>query len=250
MYFTGAAAYPFGHGLSYTTFGYSEARLDRAATSADGHVRIEVDVTKTGPVAGANVVQVYASTPDAAAELERPAKRLVGLAKVFLEPGQTTSVSVPVTVADLAFFDERDGRFVVDPGRYRLEVGSSSRDIGRTADFAVTGRLAQRPVVLTARPVAAGDEPLGIAQRVIYQRGVVVLPRLTVAMNDDVRYGHRTPLPLPSGMTVSYRSQRPSVVVVEADNTLRTVGAGVTTVTATVEVGGVSVSTAFVIVVR
>lgn len=250
MYFTGDVAYPFGHGLSYTAFAHSAPTVDRSAVTADDTVTVSVDVTNTGPVAGAEVVQLYAATPAAAPELARPTRRLVGFRKVVVQPGQTVTVTMPVRVADLAFFDEASDRFVVDPGLYRLEVAASSGDIRGTADIAVTGELTPVPVVLTARPVAAGDEASGLTQRVVYPPGVEITPRLTVAMNDDTRYGFRAPDPLPAGLSVSYRTNRPSVVAVDDDGTIRTVAAGVATVTATVTDGAASVETTFTVVVR
>jgi beta-glucosidase len=125
---------------------------------------VTTSVTNTGPVTGAEVVQLYATTPDAPASAARPAKRLVGFAKVTVQPGQAVPVTLPVRVADLAFFDEQAGRYVVDPGRYGLELGSSNADIRQSVDLTVAGQLTAVPAVVTARPVAAGDS--GIAQQV------------------------------------------------------------------------------------
>jgi beta-glucosidase len=153
---------------------------------------------------------------------------------------------LPVRIADLAFFDA--DRFVVDTGGYRLAAGSSSMDIRSTVDFTVAGELTPVPVALTARPVIAGED--GISQRLTFPAGVEIAPRLTVAMNDDIRHGFGPGTPLPDGMTVAYRTNRPSVVTADPDGTVRTVGPGVGTVTAIVTVNGGSASTEFVVVVR
>jgi beta-glucosidase len=239
MYFPGPVAYAFGHGLSYTTFDYSPLRLDHDGVTADGTVSVSVDVTNSGAVAGAPVVQLYAVTPGAGGD--RPYRRLAGFRKVMVQPGQTVTVDLTVKVADLAFFDEAAGRFEVDQGLYRLEVGASSGDIRQTATVNVTGDLTPVPVVVTAHPGA-----------VVVTRGQAVDPRLTVAMNDDTLYGYRVEQPaqpLPAGLTVTYASNRPDVVAVDG-GTIRAVAKGVATVTVGVSQGATTISTTFALAVR
>jgi beta-glucosidase len=250
MYFTGTPSYPFGHGLSYTQFRYAPPRLDRTVASPDDTVTISVEVTNAGAVAGAEVVQLYVATPDSPAALARPARRLAGFAKVAIPPGQTRTVSMSVRMADLAFFAEDENRWVVDPGSYRFELGSSSADIRQTADVAVTGSLTPVPVVLTAHPVAADDA--GLVQRVVYRPGALVLPRLTVAMNDDRRYGYSTEgadPALPAAMAVHFTTNRPEVVSIDPAGAIRTTGPGVATVTATLTSTATSVTTSFTVAV-
>lgn len=115
--------FPFGYGLSYTTFGYG----DVAATNHARTVSVSVNVTNTGKREGAEVVQVYASYPNA--KVERCVKELKGFQKVTLAPGETKKVSVTVRVRDLAYWDEFIHRFRVDAGEYEFLVGSSSADI-------------------------------------------------------------------------------------------------------------------------
>ncbi|WP_460917255.1 fibronectin type III-like domain-contianing protein [Plantactinospora veratri] len=162
MYFDGEVSYPFGHGLGYSEFGYSGLRVDRRTVDADGTVRVGVEVTNTGRLPGAEVVQLYVSTPGAPAGRERPAKRLAGFEKVALRPKQTRRVEFRVPVADLAFFDERAGRYVVDPGPYAFQVGRSSADADRRLRAVVSVRGPLRPalsVVTATAPTLVSPVP-------------------------------------------------------------------------------------------
>jgi beta-glucosidase len=233
MYFTGDVAYPFGYGLSYTTFGYSDLRTESSTVDAAGTVRVSVDVTNTGTRPGAEVVQLYVATPPGR---QRPLERLAAFRKVTLSPGQTTTVDLVVPVRDLAFFDEAAGKNTVDSGRYELRLGTSSRDSARSAAVTVTGTLPDVPVTLTAAPA-----------QVFFAPNRVIEPHLTVALADDTLLA---PEKVPAGLTVRFTSNRPSVVAVTGAGTLRTVAPGVATITATATYGGGSVSTAFVVAVR
>ncbi len=253
QYFAGDVSYPFGYGGSYTTFGYSDLRVDRSAVDADDTIIAGVDITNTGPVAGAEVVQLYAASPSAAA-LQRPVKRLLSFLKIMLHPGQTARADFAVPVADLAYFDEKSGRFAVDTGRYELLVGDSSaqQDRRASASVAVSGALTERPATLTAAP-RAGSDPAGGGGRIVFRPGTTIEAQLTLAMTDDALYGYLgadRSRPLPDGCEVSYRSSRPSVLGVDGKATLRTVSPGVATVTATVRHPHGTVSTSFVVAVR
>jgi beta-glucosidase len=116
MYFEGEASYPFGHGLSYSDFRISHMRLQRGHVNANGQIVATASVANIGDVAGAEVVQLYVSTPHAPACLNRPKKRLRGFKKVFLNPGESKRLQFVVDVPSLAFFDEQLGRRVVDSG--------------------------------------------------------------------------------------------------------------------------------------
>ena len=135
--------FAFGHGLSYTSFDYGEARVSRGAMSAGGSVTVTVPVTNTGARDGAEVVQLYIAPPaDWIAipgsfedPLARPAKELKGFEKVYLKAGETRQVRFTVTEQDLSRFDEDDHAWVADHGIYRLLVGSSSADIRAEASL-------------------------------------------------------------------------------------------------------------------
>jgi beta-glucosidase len=122
-----AVTYPFGHGLSYTTFGYSDLSARVEGSGAATRVSVEVTVTNTGPRAGAEVVQVYVSDP--VATVLRPEQELKAFAKVLLEPGESTRVALDLSARDLSYWHTLLGRWVVEGGEFEVRVGASSRDV-------------------------------------------------------------------------------------------------------------------------
>ncbi|HET6301888.1 glycoside hydrolase family 3 C-terminal domain-containing protein [Microbacterium sp.] len=136
-------AFPFGHGLSYTTFAYGEAS---AAVTVDGDIEVAVAVTNTGPVAGREVVQVYTSLP--VSSVQRPPRELKAFASVALEPGETREVVVTVRRKDLAYWDIRTGGWVVERGAYAIEVAASSRDVRATTTVDIEGDPIRMPLTL------------------------------------------------------------------------------------------------------
>jgi beta-glucosidase len=131
-YFAGEPLYAFGHGLSYTRFGYSGLRLDRASAGADQSVRVTVTVTNQGQRAGDEVVQLYLR-PLASAH-GRVLKALRGFERVALQPGQSRELTFTVLPQrDLRRYDEQAGTYVVEPGAYEVQVGASSADIRANA---------------------------------------------------------------------------------------------------------------------
>ncbi|MBO4536753.1 MAG: glycoside hydrolase family 3 C-terminal domain-containing protein [Bacteroidales bacterium] len=127
--------FPFGHGLSYTTFEYGAPTVS-AKKTADGAVTVSVPVANTGTVAGAEVVQFYVSDPESS--VDRPVKELKGFCKVWLEPGETKSVSVDLTRESLSYFDAGNHRWTAEPGRFDVLVGASSADIRGSVSFELT----------------------------------------------------------------------------------------------------------------
>ncbi|WP_339308480.1 glycoside hydrolase family 3 N-terminal domain-containing protein [Paenibacillus sp. FSL R5-0519] len=121
--------YAFGYGLSYTTFEYSEPQLSDASMTAGDSVTVSVNVTNTGPYAGAEVVQMYIS--DVVSSLTRPAKELKGFAKVNLEPGETQTVEFRIGAEQLQYIG-RDLKPVVEPGQFHIHIGSSVNDTHMT----------------------------------------------------------------------------------------------------------------------
>ena len=125
-------AFPFGFGLSYTTFALSELDVAVTGSVADGNLAAEVTVTvaNTGPVAGAEVVQVYVRDVECSAA--RPVRELKGFAKVGLEPGESGQVTISLDQRAFSFWSELLGRWVVEAGEFAIEVGPHSRDLPLT----------------------------------------------------------------------------------------------------------------------
>lgn len=122
-----APLFPFGYGLSYTTFEYGEISADNKEYGKDDMINLSVVVTNKGTVAGAEVVQLYAS--QAKPKLMRPAKELKGFKKVFLQPGQSEVVRLSVPARDLAYFDEAAHEWIVDSDKFTLHCAASVSDI-------------------------------------------------------------------------------------------------------------------------
>ena len=117
--------FPFGHGLSYTTFTYRNARLDG--------LNVTVDVTNTGSRAGDEIVQLYVRDPQP--KIDRPIRELKGFARVSLQPGETKPVTFTLKPRDLAYFDVEGKQWKADAGAYEIELGASSRDIRGKATY-------------------------------------------------------------------------------------------------------------------
>ncbi len=126
MYFKGEPLYPFGFGLSYTTFAYSNLRLSAEHLPADGELTVSLDVTNTGDRAGDEVVQLYVKHLHSA--VEWPKKELKGFKRITLQPGETQTVTFPLKAASLAYWEVERQRWVVEPGTVQLMLGSSSAD--------------------------------------------------------------------------------------------------------------------------
>jgi beta-glucosidase len=135
-YFEGEPLYPFGHGLSYTRFEYSDLRLEPTGVGADQTVEVSLSVTNTGRRAGHEVVQLYARALDS--KVPMPLKQLSGFERVWLEAGEQRRVLFRLTPADsVSHYDVASKRFTVEPGEYEVEAGASSRDIRLAGRFRV-----------------------------------------------------------------------------------------------------------------
>ncbi|MCW3468302.1 glycoside hydrolase family 3 C-terminal domain-containing protein [Rhodococcus pyridinivorans] len=134
-------SFPFGHGLSYTTFEYSDA-----AVESDGDLTVHVTVTNTGGRAGAEVVQVYAGAPGSS--VARAPRELKGFTKVRLDSGESQRVAVSIRRDDLAYWDTRVDSWVVEGGTYSIDIGASSRDIRQTLTVDMTGDAVRIPLTM------------------------------------------------------------------------------------------------------
>ena len=128
--------FPFGYGLSYTRFQFTNLQLSASRIRSDGSLTVTVDVENVGQRAGDEVVQLYINDP--AASVTRPVKELKGFQRITLQPGQKKRVEFKLTSSDLGFYN-REMRFVVEPGEFRVMVGPNSEDLIESK-FEVSGR--------------------------------------------------------------------------------------------------------------
>lgn len=119
--------YPFGYGLSYTTFDYSNLNTDKKTYDQADTIQATFTLTNTGDREGAEVAQLYVSDP--VCSVMRPVKELKGFKKVFLKPGESRRITLDIPVSSLAFYSEAQSQFVVEPGEFILQLGASASDI-------------------------------------------------------------------------------------------------------------------------
>ena len=226
-YFNREVSYPFGYGLSYTTFEYSNPRISKSAITPNDVVTVSVDVKNTGRYSADEVVQIYVATPDSPASLERPAKRLKGFQRVTIPRGQTRTVSIEIPCSDLWFWDMEADRMTFDPGRYVFEIGSSSQDIRGTVTATMSGRLDRKLKTVWASADAS-----------VLRIGQTVKGSFSACMNDDS---------FENGLRGVWTSNNPAVATVTADGTVTARSMGVATITCTVTAGGVTKSDSFAV---
>ena len=135
MYFKGEPLYPFGYGLSYTTFRYSNLKTSSTRLATNGALTISVDVTNTGSRSGDEVVQLYVK--HLRSKVERPREELKGFQRITIEANQTKTVEIPLRDSALAFWDEKLSEFEVEAEPVSLMIGSSSSDIKLTTTVRV-----------------------------------------------------------------------------------------------------------------
>ena len=118
-------AFPFGFGISYTTYAYDNLQLDQNEINPDGTLRVSVDITNTGNIAGEEIAQLYVGYDGS--RVERPLQELKGFSKVYLTPGETKRVRFALAARQLAYYDELHTNWIVEPTLYTVYVGPSSR---------------------------------------------------------------------------------------------------------------------------
>ena len=126
-FFKGQPLYPFGHGLSYTTFTYANLRTSADSAGTNDTVLVSVDVTNSGQRSGDEVVQMYVE--HVGSSVERPIRDLRGYRRLTLEPGETRAVQLPLPISSLAYWDGNGHRWVVEADQVRIRIGASSADL-------------------------------------------------------------------------------------------------------------------------
>jgi beta-glucosidase len=126
--------FPFGFGLSYTTFSFTNLQVP-ATAAAGSTVLVNFDVTNTGSVAGAEVAQLYVSDPSA--KVSRPERELKGFEKVRLTPGETKHVTLNLDARAFSYWDATAHKWTIDPGKFVIRVGDSSESTPLHADLTI-----------------------------------------------------------------------------------------------------------------
>ncbi len=129
--------FPFGHGLSYTTFVYENLQIHKKTMSKDEKLLVTCDIKNTGIYPGAEVIQLYIQ--DVESSVERPFQELKGFLKIKLNPGEKKSVNFEITTQDLSFFDENNHCWTAEKGIFKILIGSSSRDIRLRGEIEFVG---------------------------------------------------------------------------------------------------------------
>lgn len=127
------ALFPFGHGLSYTTFTYGKPVASAKTMTADGTLTVSVPVKNAGSVAGKEIIQLYVG--DEKCSVLRPTKELKHFTKIALEPEEEKTVTFTITPGDLKFYDETASAWTLEPGKFKVYIGASSTDIRGVIPF-------------------------------------------------------------------------------------------------------------------
>ncbi len=151
-----AVSFPFGHGLSYTTFDFAAPAVE---ATADGGIRVAVDVTNAGDRDGREVVQVYVAVPGSS--VTRPVRELKGFANVAVAAGVTENVVIDIPAGDLAYYDIDLGGWIVEGGEYVVSVGASSRDLRGSATVTLAGDGKAAPLTAESTLGEWLDHPVG-----------------------------------------------------------------------------------------
>ncbi len=226
-YFDKDVSYEFGYGLSYTTFQYSNFRINRNRISPNDKVTVSVDIKNSGTMDGDEIVQIYVTTPDSPASLQRPIKRLKGFKRVTIPAGQIKTVSIDINCADLWFWDQQNNKITIDQGRYIFEFGASSRDIRGTVEAVMSGQFNAALKTVVAQ-----------SGKIVLQPGDDTSISMTAALSDDSFIDIRN-------ATVEFKSNNPSVIRVDNSGNIRALKPGVATVFAYVTYNGKTLSDSF-----
>jgi beta-glucosidase len=241
MYFTGAPTYPFGYGLSYTSFRYSHVRVGPRAVTANGAVTVSFDVTNTGTTAGATVAQLYAAPRFTVAGTQLPGEQLAGFSRTAnLKPGQTQHITLQVKLPSLSQWDEQALRQVVYDGSYAFSVGPDSATAVASAAVAVRGSITPRVQYVTVQPdqvvyqagqtlsLGAGNPWIAPDTDSALEQPHASADGIVEAVNNDESFANL------SRARVSYSSSDPSVANVDSRGLVRAVKDGVATIKVTV----------------
>jgi beta-glucosidase len=145
LYFKDDVLFPFGFGLSYTNFSYSNMKTDKETYSDKDTINVNIDIKNTGAVTGTEVVQLYYH--EAGSSIKTPLKKLIRFQKIMLNPGEVRSLTFAVPVQDMGFWDIKRNAFSVETAKFKLMAGSSSADLRQMKDIFVNGKKYEQGII-------------------------------------------------------------------------------------------------------
>jgi beta-glucosidase len=226
-YFNKDVSYEFGFGLSYTTFEYSNFNISKSKISPNEKVTVSVDVKNTGDVDGDEVVQIYVKTPESAASMQRPIKRLKGFKRVTIPAGQTKTVDIEVDCSEFWFWDDKNNRITYDQGKYIFEIGASSRDIKGKVEAVLSGQFNIGLKTVVAQP-----------SQIVLRPGNATSTQVTASLTDDSFIDI-------AKAKVTYKSNNPLVASVDAAGKVTALRPGVATIFTEVNYSGTTASDSY-----
>jgi beta-glucosidase len=233
MYFDGDVLFPFGHGLSYTTFEYSNLGLEKADLDANEDLKVSVDVKNTGALKGREIVQLYVSKviPQGAKD-NKPFRQLKNFTKIELEPGETKKVEFITPAKDLCFWSNRLGKMIVEPGTYTVELGGSSAVLPCASQFTLSGEWKAKLFNVYAT-----------AEKHVYQTGAQGKIRVSAALEDASHL-------CPGEYRAVFLSSNEDVAVVDGNGLVTAKARGTAVITAAVTLGGVTKQSSLPVAVK
>ena len=241
QYYGGTPIYPFGYGLGYTSFEYSNMTEDKSSVDANGEITFTVDVKNSGTVAGKEVVQLYVAHPNAGSG-NTPKKQLKGFEKVELQPGESKTVTIKLNVRDMYLFDESAQRDIVPAGTYTAYLAKNADDVSNSKTFTVSGTL--NSTIKTVKAIPDGISVNGLIREdgSALEAKTKINANLSAVMSDELVYDL-------SKATVKYESSNDSVATVDQDGIVSSgTREGVAVITASVTINGETKSTSFPVV--
>ena len=228
QYFTGDVLYPFGYGLSYSSYAYSNPTISKTTVSTNEKLSVSVDVENLSDRAGSEVVQVYIAAPNAGNGIV-PVKQLKGFERVDLAAHEKKTVTVSLNSDDWWFIDANQKR-VVDEGAYKVQIGRSCSDIVAQFDLTVSGKAAPTIQTVTLMGDKIKVTPTQPSNTSLY-----------IAMSDETFLQ-------PSQATVTYSSNRPGVATVDQNGKITAGGlAGTAVITASVTYAGKTLNATYAV---
>jgi beta-glucosidase len=241
MYFREVPSYPFGYGLSYTQFKFSDMHISKTEIMPDDSVLVSFDVTNTGSVAGETVAQLYVAFPNVKGK-ELPIKKLEGFEKTEnLRPGQSQHISLKVNAENLALWDEEHLKSIIYNGLYQFQMGYNSHTLADTITVNIQGELTPKVIHVTLQPeklvyhvgetINLNAKNKWIKSDIDPEREDMHAPadNIIEAVNNDGSFVNMV------NTHVRYHSSNKSVATVNDDGIVKVIGVGAVTITATVD---------------